>query len=64
MKNYADIINLPHYHDPQRPYMSRQDRAAQFAPFKALTGYEEGIETKTNAIMDDEWQTIVQEESA
>ncbi len=39
MKNncYDDIIDLPHYHDPSRPYMSHSDRAAEFAPFKSLT---------------------------
>lgn len=33
---YADIIDLPHFHDPARPFMSMHDRAAQFAPYKAL----------------------------
>ncbi len=41
--NYDDIINLPHFSSASRPHMSLHDRAAQFAPFKALTGYEDSI---------------------
>ena len=41
---YDDIINLPHHQSDCRPHMSLHDRAAQFAPFAALTGYEESIE--------------------
>ena len=37
---YDDIIDLPHHVSAKRPHMSRLDRAAQFAPFAALTGYE------------------------
>ncbi len=40
---YSDIINLPHHESKTHPHMSRLDRAAQFAPFAALTGYEEAI---------------------
>ncbi len=41
---YDDIINLPHHQSPQRAHMSLYNRAAQFAPFAALTGHEEAIE--------------------
>lgn len=41
--NYDDIINLPHPVSKTHPQMARIDRAAQFAPFAALTGYEEAI---------------------
>lgn len=41
--NYDDIINLPHYVSAKRPQMSMEDRAAQFSPFAALVGYEDGI---------------------
>ena len=41
---YADIINLPYKKSTDRPQMSLHDRAAQFAPFAALTGHEEAIE--------------------
>ena len=40
---YASIINLPHHTSPTRPRMSNKDRAAQFAPFAALTGYEQSV---------------------
>ena len=36
---YEDIINLPHHQSSIRSHMSNYDRAAQFAPFAALTGY-------------------------
>ena len=41
---YADIIDLPYKKSTDRPHMSLHDRAAQFAPFAALTGHEEAIE--------------------
>ena len=40
MKTYNDIINLPHHRSPRRGSMSREARAAQFAPFAALTGFD------------------------
>ena len=43
MDNYDDIINLPHHVSKRHPQMSMWNRAAQFAPFAALTGYEESI---------------------
>ena len=44
MKNYDDIIGLPHHVSATHPHMSVADRAAQFSPFAALTGYEEVID--------------------
>lgn len=41
---YADIINLPHHVSKTRPQMPIADRAAQFSPFAALTGYDSAIE--------------------
>ena len=41
---YADIIDLPHYEPKHHPRMSMWSRAAQFAPFAALTGYEDAIQ--------------------
>ena len=41
---YADIIDLPHHVSSTHPQMSIKNRAAQFAPFAALTGHEESIE--------------------
>jgi len=43
MSNYDDIINLPHHVSKRHPQMSMWNRAAQFAPFAALTGYEDAI---------------------
>ena len=40
---YEDIINLPHHVSKTRPQMSMIDRAAQFSPFAALTGYDAAI---------------------
>ncbi|MCR4658063.1 MAG: YolD-like family protein [Lachnospiraceae bacterium] len=38
--DYSDIIDHPHYQSKKRPHMSLHDRAAQFSPFSALTGYD------------------------
>ena len=44
MRNdYDDIINLPHHVSKRHPQMSMWNRAAQFAPFAALTGYDDAI---------------------
>lgn len=40
---YEDIISLPHHVSKTRPQMSMMDRAAQFSPFAALTGYDAAI---------------------
>lgn len=41
--NYDDIINLPHYVSKKRQQMSMESRSAQFAPFAALSGYDEQV---------------------
>jgi hypothetical protein len=41
---YDDIIGLPHPEPVKHPRMDEMTRAAQFAPFAALTGYEDVIE--------------------
>lgn len=50
--NYDDIINMPHHVSSTRPQMSMMDRAAQFSPFAALTGYDGAI--KETARLTDE----------
>ena len=40
---YDDIINMPHHVSASRPRMSMIDRAAQFSPFAALSGYGEAV---------------------
>lgn len=49
---YDDIINLPHHQSPTRPHMPLIDRAAQFSPFAALTGYDEAI-SETERLVDE-----------
>lgn len=51
MNPYDDIINLPHHTSASRPRMSVYDRAAQFYPFAALTGYDTAI-TETARLTD------------
>lgn len=50
--SYDDIINLPHPTSKNHPSMSLHDRAAQFAPFAALTGH--GAAIKETARLTDE----------
>lgn len=47
MDKYEDIINLPHPVSKKHPQMSMEARAAQFAPFAALVGYEDAIKQTT-----------------
>lgn len=42
-ENYDDIINMKHHESKKRARMSMYDRAAQFSPFSALSGYSEAI---------------------
>lgn len=44
LHRYDDIIHLPHHVSKSHPPMPVQDRAAQFAPFAALTGHSAAIE--------------------
>ena len=58
MDDYRDIIDLPHKQSIKRPHMSLYNRAAQFAPFAALTGYdsainETGRETEQRRVLTD-----------
>ena len=50
--DYKDIINLPHHVSSKRPQMPMLDRAAQFSPFAALTGYEEALDRKQQILME------------
>ena len=59
--DYADIIGLPHHRSETHPHMSMRDRAAQFAPFAALTGFggvitEAGRRTDVRAELDENEQ--------
>jgi len=57
---YADIINLPHHTSRTRPRMMISARAAQFAPFAALTGFGAAVD-ETARLTDDR---IVLDENA
>ena len=70
-EKYKDIINLPHYVSKKHHQMSIYARSAQFAPFAALTGYEDEIKETARLtqnkkeiddalknILDDKLQTI------
>ena len=57
---YDEIIGLPHHVSKTRPQMPMDDRAAQFAPFDALNGYDEAIQ-ETGRLTEDR---IEQEEGA
>ena len=46
---YSDIIDLPHHTSKKHPRMSMEARAAQFAPFAALTGHGEAIQRAEEA---------------
>ena len=49
---YNDIINLPHHVSKNHPPMAAINRAAQFSPFAALTGYDDAL--KETARLTDE----------
>jgi hypothetical protein len=51
---YDDIINLAHPVSANHPRMSLHDRAAQFSPFAALTGYETAIEETARRVDNEE----------
>ncbi len=51
--DYDDIINQPHYEPKHHPRMSMWNRAAQFAPFAALTGYDAAIQESGR--LTDDW---------
>ncbi len=44
MNEYEDILHLPHHVSKKHPQMSMLERAAQFSPFAALTGYDAAVE--------------------
>ena len=63
-KQYDDIINLPHHVSKKHPQMSLYARSAQFAPFAALTGYEDAVketarETSQRIEIDEESKLIL-----
>ena len=69
MSRYDDIINLPHHVSPTRQRMSMHDRAAQFAPFAALVGYDDAVAetarlTENRPELDEQEQRAINERLA
>lgn len=63
-RDYSDIINLEHHISNKHSRMSIQNRAFQFAPFAALTGYSDAIDetvrtTDEMLIIDDNLKYII-----
>ena len=61
---YDEIMGLPHHVSKTRPQMPMSDRAAQFAPFAALTGYDSAIKetgrlTDERIVLDEEALTAL-----
>ena len=63
---YDNMLNLPYPFKSDRPRMSRVNRAAQFSPFAALTGYDDAVRetarlTETRPELDDEQKAAINE---
>jgi len=63
---YDDIINLPHHQSKTHKPMSREDRAAQFAPFAALTGHGDALReterlTEEKRYIDENYKSVLNE---
>lgn len=66
-EKYDDIINLPHHTSTKHPRMTRTARAAQFAPFAALTGLDDEMEetarlTDKKITLDEEQKKVINRE--
>ena len=62
-ERYKYIINLPHYEPKNHKRMSREARAAQFAPFAALTGFDDIIDETNASEFDGSEYYSIEEES-
>ena len=62
MGKYDDIIDLPHHVSTTHPHMPMIDRAVQFQPFRALTGYEDAVHE--TARLTDEKIELTEDEKA
>ena len=56
---FQDILRLPHFHAPNKPFLSSEKRAAQFMPFKSLDVYEDTIEKKFQILEDQSIDPII-----
>lgn len=66
MNNYDDIINCVRPFSTKHPPMSRDSRAAQFAPYAALVGHKEIIASKETDFLEqaDDNYTIINDEDS
>jgi hypothetical protein len=62
VSGYDDIIHLPHHRSSKHPPMPQADRAAQFSPFAALTGYDAAV--KETARLTDQRIELDEDEKA
>ena len=62
-RKYNEIMGRPHHVSKTRPQMPMSDRAAQFAPFAALTGYDAAIK-ETGRLTDERIELDVEALSA
>jgi len=65
-RRYDSVKRLPHHQSATRPHMSLYDRAAQFSPFAALTGYDDAVKeaarlTDTKAELDEYEKAAINE---
>ena len=58
VERYSDIIDLPHHQSVRRPHMPNCNRAAQFAPFAALVGYEKMVRDTADILLLDKRITL------
>lgn len=58
VERYSDIIDLPHHQSVRRPHMAVYNRAAQFAPFAALTGYDQMVQDTAGMQLNDEKKVL------
>lgn len=59
---YDEIIHLPHPVSQTHPRMGRLERAAQFSPFAALTGYDDAV--RETARLTDAQRELAEDEQA
>ena len=66
IERYSDIIDLPHHQSSRRPHMTIYNRAAQFVPFAALTGYNSMVRNTADLLLldkriciDDNWKACL-----
>ena len=59
-RDYDDMLDMPHHTSERHPRMSGVARAAQFAPFAALSGFEDLV--KEEARSTEERATLAEEE--